>query len=124
MMYFLGFIGAEDITPPVYTPGKTRTPSGKPGFIPVFNINNSRPIDYERTYVPDDFYKLVAREATDYGQMKYAEECGERAGLPPPGNVARAFQRIGLRFTEEHIIAWRTCRLIMYALHGIKYDFR
>eukprot|EP00959_Pyramimonas_sp_CCMP1952_P231264 4834036-Pyramimonas_sp.AAC.1 len=59
--------GTTDIIPPTYKPGHTRTTSGEPGFIKVFD-DTATPIDYDLSYVPLEFYELAACEATKYAK--------------------------------------------------------
>jgi hypothetical protein len=108
----------------VYKAGNTKSPDGEPGFVFVFP-DTAKPIDYEQHYVPMEFYEKVAEEATQYANARYAAAEAKLApGTKLQGSADRAFVRIGMKFEKEHIIAWRTCRIIMYGLHRVQYPFK
>jgi hypothetical protein len=109
----------------VYTPGNVRTTDGQPGFVKLFD-SSAPPIDYELAYVTPEFYEFVAAETTRYdaSMTKYDEAKVANGGGNPTTPTFNQFRLVGFIFRKEHIMAWRAVRMVMYGIHGIKYNFR
>lgn len=107
----------------MYTPGKVRTTDGQPGFVKHFD-RSAPPIDFELAYVTLGFYEFVAAETTKYAQRKYDDAKVANGGGNPTTPTFNAFRRAGFIFQKEHIMAWRAVRMVIYGIHGIKYNFK